>query len=247
MRYRARVAYVGTFFHGWQMQENAPRTVQGVLEESLVAVLGEPARVHAAGRTDAGVHAEGQEVHFDGPVRPCEAILAVNRRLPWDVRILSADPAAEDFHARASARSKLYRYRFSRERTIPPREILWTSPCPSRADAALLAEAARRLEGTHDFFPFSTSGTDTATTERTLHSCTVEEDGPRITIALVADGFLRGMARAIVGTLADIARGHVSIDLLDEIFASNSRELVRPKAKPRGLTLERVNYGLIPR
>jgi len=243
MRYRAGVAYVGTFFHGWQVQENAPRTVQGVLEESLVAVFGKLARVHAAGRTDAGVHAEGQVVHFDGPERPCEAILAANRRLPWDVRILSADPAPGEFHARASARAKLYRYRFSRERTIPPREILWTAPLSSRADAVLLAQAARRMEGPHDFFPFSTSGTDTATTQRTLHACMVEEDGPRVTIGLVADGFLRGMARAIVGTLADIARGHVPIDLIDEIFASNSRALVSPKAKPGCLTLQRVDYG----
>src|ERR1043165_5568995 len=122
MRYRATLAYVGTFFHGWQVQENASRTVQGILEEAVARSLGEPIRIHASGRTDAGVHADGQVVHFDAPDTPLDGLLSeVNRRLPWDARLLGIDRARDDFHARSQATAKRYVYRFSRERVIPPR------------------------------------------------------------------------------------------------------------------------------
>ena len=243
MRVKATLAYVGTFFHGWQVQENASRTVQGCVESVLAGLIGRPVRVHASGRTDAGVHAEGQVVHFDAPEIPPESLVpAANRRLPWDVRVLEAGAAPPEFHARNDARRKSYVYRFSRERVIPPREALFTAPLPRSADAALMALAAVQLAGTHDFFPYSTAGTETATTVRTLFSCEVAEEGPRILLTLTADGFLRGMARAIAGTLADVGRRHVPPGRIAEIFESNDKSLVRPKAKPRGLTLERVFY-----
>lgn len=243
MRLKATLAYVGTFFHGWQIQENAARTVQAAVEGALETVTGKPARVHASGRTDAGVHADGQVVHFDEPTLPPENLLAaVNRHLPWDVRFLEIEGAPPEFHARSDARAKRYVYRFSRERVIAPREALFTAPLTAAADAALMAEAAKGLCGRHDFYPFSTAGTETETTVRTLFSCTVSEQGARVTLAMTADGFLRGMARAIAGTLADIGRRHVPRERIEEIFAANDKGLVRPKAKARGLTLERVFY-----
>ena len=243
MRVKATVAYVGTFFHGWQVQENASRTVQGCLEAVLSELLGRSVRVHASGRTDAGVHAEGQVVHFDAPEFPPDNLItAANRRLPWDVRFLEAGEASPEFHARSDARRKRYLYRFSRERVISPREALFTAPLSRAAVAARMAEAGRELEGTHDFYPYSTSGTETLSTVRTLFACEVAEDGPRILLSLTADGFLRGMARAIAGTLADIGRGHVSPGRIAEIFESNDKSLVRPKGKARGLTLEKVFY-----
>jgi tRNA pseudouridine38-40 synthase len=244
MRFRATVAYVGTFFRGWQVQENAARTVQAVLEEASARALGCSVRIHASGRTDAGVHADGQVVHFDAPERAPDGLLsAINLRLPWDARVLEIVPAGESFHARSDALAKRYVYRFSRERVIPPRSALFIAPISPRADAARMAEAARRLEGTRDFFPFSTAGTETETTLRRLLSCSVSEEGPEIAIAMTADGFLRGMARAIAGTLADIARCRLEPAHVDAIFAARDKALVSTKAKPRGLTLERVFYA----
>ena len=246
MRYRATVAYVGTFFHGWQVQENAPRTVQGTLESALSAVFGEKVRVHAAGRTDAGVHAQGQVAHFDGAALPAAALpAAVNRRLPWDVKIVAAADAPPGFHARSDATGKRYVYRFSREAVIPPREALFLAPLSARADASRMSSEAGAIRGTHDFFPFSTFGTETETTVRTVSRCTVAEDGARLTITIEADGFLRGMARAIAGTLADVARGRLPAGIVEEIFARGSKALVGPKAKPRGLTLEKVFYAFL--
>lgn len=243
MRFRATMAYVGTFFHGWQIQENASRTVQACLEQALQEVLGRPIRVHASGRTDAGVHADGQVLHFDAPELPAENLLgAVNRRLPWDAKLLEVSPAPPQFHARSDARGKRYAYRFSRERVIAPREALFVALLSRAADAAVMAKAARGVCGRHDFFPFSTAGTEVGTTLRDVFVCDVLEDGPRVTISLTAEGFLRGMARAIAGTLADIGRGHVPEDRIARIFESNDKSLVRPKAKARGLTLERVFY-----
>jgi len=243
MRYRGRLAYVGTFFHGWQVQANAARTVQAAVERALAKVAGADVRVFAAGRTDAGVHADGQVVHFDASGIGADNLLAaVNPRLPWDVKFLALDAAPEDFHARNAAAAKRYVYRFSRERVIPPREALFWAPLSTRADAGLMARAARRFEGARDFFAFSTSGTPTATTVRRVFSCEVREEGPRLLLAIVAEGFLRGMARAIAGTLADVARGHVPESLIDEIFERRDRALARPKARARGLTLERVFY-----
>ena len=243
MRYRATVAYVGTFFHGWQVQENAPRTVQGTLEAVLSELFREPLRVHASGRTDAGVHADGQVVHFDAAGMPTPGLgSAVNRKLPWDVRILRIEEAPAAFHARSSAAGKRYLYRFSREAVVAPRDALFLAPISPRADASRMARAAASVVGTRDFFPFSTSGTETETTVRTVSACRVREDGPRLTIEIEADGFLRGMARAIAGTLADVGRGRLAPDFMEEIFTRRSRALVAPKAKPRGLTLEKVFY-----
>jgi len=243
MRHRAILAYVGTFFHGWQVQENAPRTVQGTLESALGEVFGENVRVHASGRTDAGVHAEGQVVHFDGPALSGPALRsAVNRKLPWDLRVLETDPAPAGFHARSGATGKRYVYRFSREPVVGPREALFVAPISPRAEAFRMAAAAKSIVGTHDFFPFSTFGTDTETTIRTVTVCSVAEEGPRLAITIEADGFLRGMARSIAGTLAEIGRGRLDPEILGEIFSRGSKALVGPKAKPRGLTLEKVFY-----
>jgi len=244
VRFRGTVAYVGTFFHGWQIQDNAARTVQAVVEAALSRILDVPTRAHAAGRTDAGVHADGQVVHFDGETLvPADALLhSVNARLPWDVKFLSLGPAVPSFHARADARAKRYVYRFSREPVIAPREALFWAPLSRGADASRMDRASRRIVGEHDFLGFSTSGTPTKTTVRRVDRCEIREDGARITIAITADGFLRGMARAIAGTLAAIGRGRVAEDLVDEIFAGNDKSLVPAKAKPRGLTLEEVFY-----
>lgn len=244
-RYRARLAYVGTHFHGWQAQKNAPRTVQAVLEAALGELEGAPVRAHAAGRTDAGVHADGQVVHFDLPLeRDAGRILeAVNALLPADVRLMEVEPAASDFHARRDAVWKEYLYRWSRARAIPPRDLPFVGRLSRRADVRRMREAARLLEGEHDFGVFGVRLPRGEPTRRRLHLLRIEEEGEEVRALLRGDGFLRGMARSICGLLADIGRGKAAAERAAELLRTQDRGLLSPKAQARGLTLSRVFYS----
>jgi tRNA pseudouridine38-40 synthase len=243
-RYRATVAYVGTAFHGWQVQKNAPRTVQAVLERALRQLAGERVRVEGAGRTDAGVHAEGQVAHFDLP-RPREPGVirdAVNHRLPGDVRLLDVAEAAPAFHARFDAVWKEYLYRWSRAAVIPPRSAPFVAPISPRADARIMRAAAMRLPGARDFGIFAVRQAGGESSVRTLHAVTVAEDGDEISALFRGDGFLRGMVRSICGVLADAARGSVRPERVTDLLETGDRSLLRPKAEARGLTLVRIHY-----
>ena len=243
-RYRAVLAYVGTRFHGWQIQANAKRTVQAVLEEALAGVVGAPVRARAAGRTDAGVHADGQVVDFElpAPRDPVRIRDAVNARLPEDVRILDAAVAPAGFDARRDALWKDYLYRWSRAAVVPPREAPFVAPISAAADPARMRRAAARLPGTHDFRVFSVRSAGQESTVRTLHFVRVEERGPEIQVLFRGDAFLRGMVRALCGTLADVARGRLPEDRCARLLESGDRSLLASKAPARGLTLVRVAY-----
>jgi tRNA pseudouridine38-40 synthase len=244
LRYRAELAYVGTHFHGWQRQRNADRTVQALLEDALGTFAGEPVTAVAAGRTDAGVHADGQVVHFDlsSPREPDRIRSAVNALLPWDAKLLHIEPAARTFHARRDAVWKEYLYRWSRAEVIPPGVALFAAPIAREADADRIAEAARDLPGSRDFAVFSVRHPRGEPTVRTLHAVAVEVAGDEIRVLLRGDGFLRGMVRAICGVLADVARGAAPVGRVAELLATGDRGLLRQKAPARGLTLRRVHY-----
>jgi tRNA pseudouridine38-40 synthase len=246
VRYRAVLAYVGTGFSGWQIQRNAPRTVQSVLEDALREFGGEPVRALAAGRTDAGVHADGQVVHFDlsgsrdaGRVRD-----ALNTLLPWDVRVLTVSPAPDSFHARRDALWKDYLYRWSRAEVIAPRDSPFVAPLSRGAQAARMAAAARYLPGRRDFGVFGVKGRRDDSV-RTLLSVTIGESGPELAATFRGDGFLRGMVRSICGLLADIGRGRFPPDRLREILETGDRSLLAQKAPAKGLTLVKVEYARI--
>ena len=243
-RYRATVAYVGTDFHGWQIQRNASRTVQSVLEEALSGFTGRAVRATAAGRTDAGVHADGQVVHFDhfGEPDPRDLRDAVNALLPRDVRLLAVAPAPGDFHARRDAVWKEYVYRWSRTDVIPPKDAPFLAPLSRGADAARMAAAARDLPGRRDFGVFGVRGSGTEHPIRTLHAVVIEEAGDEIRALFRGDGFLRGMVRTISGLLADIGRGRFPSDRIKEILETADRSLLAQKAPAHGLTLTRVEY-----
>lgn len=245
VRYRAVVAYVGTGFNGWQFQKNAPRTVQAVLEDALAGLAHAPVRVEGASRTDAGVHADGQVAHFDLPRRrePGAVLAAVNHRLPEDVRVLEVEEASPQFHARVGAVWKEYLYRWSRAGVISPRDVPFVAPISPRADAARMREAARSLEGQHDFRIFAVGPSAAESTVRTLHAVRIEEDGDELRALFRGDGFLRGMVRSICGVLSDSARGRVPVDCAARMLETGDRRLVCPKAAARGLTLLRVSYG----
>jgi tRNA pseudouridine38-40 synthase len=244
-RYKAVVAYVGTGFHGWQLQKNAARTVQAVLEESVGRLARVPVRVESASRTDAGVHADGQVIHFDLP-RPREPEIvrdAVNGRLPEDVRVLEVAFAAPDFHARFDARWKEYLYRWSRADVIAPRDTPFVAPISRRAGAARMREAAAALPGRRDFSVFASKLARGESGVRRLESVTIEESGDELRALFRGDGFLRGMVRSIAGVLADEARGRVPPGRVAELLARGDRRRLSAKAPARGLTLVRVGYG----
>jgi tRNA pseudouridine38-40 synthase len=243
-RYRATVAYVGTAFHGWQVQKNAPRTVQAVLAHALAGLERSSVRVEGASRTDAGVHADGQVIHFDLKAARAPEVIrdAVNHRLPEDVRLLDVSPARAEFHARHDAAWKEYVYRWSREDVIAPREAPFVTPLASAATLARLRDAAGRLPGTRDFAVFAVRLSPGEATTRTLHSVLAEEEGAELRVTFRGDGFLRGMVRSICGVLADAARGRVPPERVQALLESGDRGLLSPKAAARGLTLVRVCY-----
>jgi tRNA pseudouridine38-40 synthase len=246
VRIRLELAYLGTFFEGWQVQApradgSRPRTVQGVLEDSLNEIFQREIRVHGSGRTDSGVHADAQVAHFDvpggAPLLPSKKIpRALNSKLPWDVRVLDARETAPDFHARYSATGKVYVYRLRRGDTFHPHRGLVEALAGEPLDVGAMRAAATRLVGTRDFAPFSITGSDPGTTVRTLARLDVEEDGSLLVITAEGDGFLRGMVRRLVGTLRDAGRGHIRPE--------EAAERPGPTAEARGLTLARVRYGL---
>jgi tRNA pseudouridine38-40 synthase len=242
-RYRAVLSYVGTEFHGWQIQRNAPRTVQAVLEAALGEFAGEPVRAIAAGRTDAGVHADGQVVHFDlpGASDPDAIGDAVNALLPADARIREVRAAAADFHARRDALWKDYVYRWSRAAVIVPRDAPFVAPISRKAEAARMAAAAKFLPGRRDFGMFAVRSRDDDSV-RTLHAVTIGEDGAELSATFRGDAFLRGMVRSICGLLADVARGRFPPERLREILETGDRRLLSQKARALGLTLAKVEY-----
>ena len=201
---------------------------------------GAPARVHGAGRTDSGVHAEAQVAHADlppaAPSIPFEGMRrGLNTKLPFDVRVLSVSEAADDFHARHSATGKIYVYRLRRGEILLPHRGLVEALAGEPLDVDAMRVAAARLVGTRDFAPFSITGSDPGTTVRTLARLDVEEDGPLLVITAGGDGFLRGMVRRLVGTLRDAGRGRIRPE--------EALERPGPTAEARGLTLARVLYA----
>lgn len=241
--YKLTIAYDGTAFAGWQLQAGQ-RTVQGVIEEALLPLADDRVVVHAAGRTDSGVHAAGQVISFTIPrVLPGAALLrAINVRLPRDVRVMAAEEVMPSFNARFEARRKTYRYAVNGAEVMIPfrRHFAWH--VPHVLDLGAMQEAAATVLGEHDFSAFQASGGDVATSRRTILTSTVSRDGDETTYEVTGSGFLRFMVRNIVGTLVDIGRGRLRASDMRRILLSGERREASPTAPPQGLTLWRVDY-----
>jgi len=243
---RLTLEYDGTGFEGWQSQGAGRRTVQDVLEAGLEQVTGQCCPVAGAGRTDAGVHAEGQVASCSPAtaLSPVELRRALNAVLPLDLAVREVAFAPEGFHARRSARRKLYRYAlWNGSVRSPLREHThWGVRAP--LDVAAMEAAAAPLVGTHDFAAFQSSGGGTRTSVRTLERLEVEGvPGGEIRVWAAGDGFLRHMVRALVGTLVEVGRGRRAAGDLPAVLASRYRARAGPTAPARGLTLVRVEYG----
>jgi tRNA pseudouridine38-40 synthase len=219
--------------------------VQAVLEEALARFAEETTRVVAAGRTDSGVHAEGQVVHFDlmRERKPERIRDGVNTLLPPDARLLEVAPAHPEFHARRDAAWKEYLYRWSRAAAIPPRDAPFVAPISRRADPEKMHAAARLLPGERDFGVFGVQLPAGESSSRRLHFARIEESGDEIRALFRGDAFLRGMIRSICGVLGDIARGKAPPERIVELLETGDRGLLSPKAPACGLTLVRVHYN----
>jgi tRNA pseudouridine38-40 synthase len=239
--YRLVLGYDGTDFRGWQRQPDG-RTVQGVLEEAVRKVTQKRTVVHGAGRTDAGVHALGQTASFRGTFKLSDEVLlrALNAVLPQDVRIFSLEEAPPDFHARRSARLKVYRYRIVHAAQASPLDRRYVLHWPYPLRLGKMREAARLFVRTADFTAFS-SNRDRSPV-RTVTRSELRRSGDEIVYTIEAAGFLRYMVRTIVGTLLEVGRGRIPPGEVEEIFRHKNRSLAGPTAAAKGLTLVRVVY-----
>ena len=243
MNIKVVLEYDGSGFAGWQQQAHG-RTVEAELKRALRSITGETITVYAAGRTDAGAHAEGQVANFhtDGRLSPTRLMAALNSRLPEDVAVLSAEVVPDDFHARYSARRRRYRYRYLDR---PSRPALERGRCwhvRERLDVAAMSEGARALIGKHDWTTYCSASEPRDARVREMRSARVARRGEFVELELVAEGFLRGLARSIAGALAEVGRGTRPPDWVGEILLARDRRLAPRTAPAGGLTLMEVIY-----
>jgi tRNA pseudouridine38-40 synthase len=236
------LSYDGSDYHGFQLQENAG-SVQGTLEQALFQLLGTAVRVASAGRTDTGVHAEGQVVNFRADTRiPVERLpFALNAVLPDDIVVRAAEIVPDTFHARFSAVSKTYAYTI--DNAPHPRVLTRKYSYHFRfpLNVTDMAAAASSLLGIHDFVAFRATGSTVRTTVRNLMRLDVAEHDSFVTITAEADGFLYNMVRIIAGTLLEVGSGRRAPDLVP-VLASRERRSAGPTAPAHGLVLKAVRY-----
>jgi tRNA pseudouridine38-40 synthase len=243
LRIALGIEYDGTAYNGWQRQRTG-NGVQEHVEKALTRVADEPIEVVCAGRTDTGVHATGQVVHFDTKSERSERswLLGANTNLPDDIAVTWAKPVSDDFHARFSALSRSYRYVILNclVRSALNRHRAWW--VYQSLDAERMHTAAQAIAGKHDFSAFRAAGCQASTATRELMSISVARDGDRIFIDVTANAFLQHMVRNITGTLVAIGAGDESIESMTEILQSRDRKRGGIAAPPHGLTLVNVQY-----
>ncbi len=241
--HKLTIQYDGTDFVGWQRQASGT-SIQGLLESALEPIEGGPVTVIGAGRTDAGVHALAQiaSVALTATIEDLALQRALNAVLPPSVRVVDVERAAPDFHARFAARSKTYQYRIVNGPFVSPFEHRYAWHLPHPLDVQAMRAAARALVGTHDFAAFQATGADVKTTERTVTTLEVHFDEPHLAITAGADGFLRHMMRAFVGTLVEVGARRAAPGWVTEVLASRDRRRAGPTAPARGLFLVSVGY-----
>lgn len=245
MRYKLTISYDGSAYSGWQKQLNGI-AIQELIEQALTTLLRTPTVIHGSGRTDAGVHALGQTAHFDClHEEPKRLQHSLNALLPKDIRILSLEPVASDFHARYSAIAKTYHYNLRLPSIADPFFAAYHYHVPHPVDMTLLEQAASYFIGTHDFTSFSHeahAGSAARNPVRTLHRLNVMTDLPSVRLEFEGNGFLYKMVRNIVGTLLDVSCGKIPLNKLPHIFAAKDRCLAGRTAPPHGLFLMSVAY-----
>lgn len=238
------IEYDGTDFYGFQYQPNVP-TIQGELERVISRIVKEQVTVYGSGRTDAGVHALGQVINFrtNGTIPTDRICVAMNSLLPRSIAAIHACEVDEEFHARYSAKSRLYRYDILNRdvRSAILGRFCWHVPQPLNVEA--MEEASRCLVGMHDFAAFTSGDRDEdGPTVRNVMFAAVRREGEHVLFEIRANAFLRSMVRTIVGTLVEIGLGKRPVSEMAEILCSRDRRRAGRTAPPQGLCLVEVEY-----
>lgn len=243
MNVKILLEYDGTNYHGWQRQKNA-RSIQEVLEEAISAITGEKIRVTGAGRTDAGVHAAGQVANFKTNTRiPVEKLpYAINSRLPVDIVVKEARMVSEEFHARLSAKAKVYSYTIYNAPFPSPLLRNYTYFFPLPLDMGAMKEAASQFVGLHDFSAFRASGSPVKSSVRQINRLEINRCQDLIKIEIEANGFLYNMVRIIAGTLLDAGLHKINPGEVASIIRSGDRDRAGKTLPPQGLCLLKVVY-----
>jgi len=249
MNFKLTIQYDGTDFHGWQMQGEL-RTVQGELTKALSLIEGRDVVVHGSGRTDAGVHAEGQVANVDlqKQISPEKLRAAINGNVGKDVRVVEAAVADSDFHARYSALEKTYIYRIVNGLVLSPFWLRYAHHEARSLDFERRKECAALFTGTHEWTAFSSAQSDSETKTRTITSLSItrrwDERGACgiVEMTISADGFLRYMVRSIAGTLLAAGRGEMDAEDIKRAINEADRSLAGATAPACGLTLLSVRY-----
>jgi len=249
VNYKLLIQYDGTDFHGWQIQGEL-RTVQGELTQALSLIEGRSVNVHGSGRTDAGVHAEGQiaSVEIQRDITTTKLRAAINGNIGRDVRVLSVETAADDFHARYSAIEKTYVYRVVNGPVISPFWVRYAHHDARPLDLERMKQGAELFHGKHDWTAFSAAQSDVEDRVRTVKGVEIREGpdershGSLVEIRVNADGFLRYMVRAMAGTLLALGRGELDRDAITEALETGNRPTAAATAPACGLTLLSVRY-----
>ena len=238
------ITYDGTDFSGWQRQPDR-RTVQQVLEESIGRLTGVESPTNASGRTDAGVHALGQVVHFYTISKHPTGVFvkALNAMLPPDVRVKGCWDMPQSFHATLDARSKLYRYVIDNNPIADPFQLRYSDHVYQRLDVEAMNRSAQSLKGRHDFHSFETNWPNRTSSVRTINHIAVCRMGDFVWVDVEADGFLYNMVRSIAGTLILVGLGRWPESKVGEALAAEDRREAGPTAPPQGLFLVRVRYA----
>jgi len=237
------LSYDGTDFSGWQRQKDR-RSVQQVLEEAIAQLTGETPDTNASGRTDAGVHALGQVVHFfTSSEHPAGVFVkGLNAILPREVRVLTAEEMPQAFHCTLDAKSKRYRYVIDNGRVADPFLLRFSWHVYPLLDAEKMNRAAQALVGRHDFHSFETHWPNRTSSVRTIFDIEVSRKENRVHVEVEADGFLYNMVRSITGTLVWVGSGRRAESFAAEALLAEDRSKAGPTAPPQGLFLLWVRY-----
>lgn len=242
-RVKLVVAYDGTNYHGWQVQDNGI-TIEEVLNRTISELVQEDIKVIGASRTDAGVHACGNVAVFDTESRiPGDKFsFALNQRLPEDIRIQESCEVDADFHPRYADTVKTYEYNILNRRFELPTKRLYAAFCYYPMDIERMNQAAAYLVGEHDFKSFCSAGAQVQTTVRTIYAVNVTKDADMVHIRITGNGFLYNMVRIIAGTLMQVGTGLMEPEQVKEILEARDRSKAGPTAVAKGLTLVEIRY-----
>ena len=244
MKIALGVEYLGTDFHGWQIQKSDLRTVQGVVEPALSKIANHPVRVFCSGRTDAGVHAQEQVIHFETQTTRTEGawLFGGNANLPSDVNFKWAKEVNDDFHARFNAHARSYEYKIHHHpvrSSLKTGYYLWE---PRSLNIDEMRKAAAFLVGEHDFSCFRGSMCQAKSPIKTIEYLQIDEIGDDLIIKVKANAFLHHMVRNLVGTLLKVGRGEESIEWMLSVLDSKDRKEAGPTAEPQGLYFVKAHY-----